>query len=151
MMDENIPVPPKEAPVNKTENIHIPKEYPVKEACAKESCSKESLYEELSSDDNILCFSNCYNLVQGENGTWQETGKSILMRWVFPQAMVDLEQEQHDSCVHFFLTVEFSARHYDWNGQRLRFGTNKEEAFRQCLNIVNKIAKWPMFGSSVNL
>lgn len=94
----------------------------------------------------VLCFENCHDVsVNKDKGGWQDSGKSVPMRWLLPNAVVDLEEEQHDKCKHYVVTIEFSSRHYEWNCQRLRFGTSKEDAVRAARDIVNKLAQWPLF------
>lgn len=95
---------------------------------------------------STLFFENCYD-VTGDSDSWKETGKTVFMRWIMPQAVVDLEEEVTDGCKHYFVTVEFSSRHCDWNGQRLRFGSDKEEAIRETKKIVEKLEMWPLFGT----
>lgn len=93
-------------------------------------------------DDFVICLENCYNIDTDEKGDWEETGKTIAMRWIMPHALVDLEEESHDNCVHYVMTVEFSQKHYDWNGQRLRFGTNKQLAVDESKKMVEKLVRW---------
>lgn len=107
----------------------------------KKSLSKDS-------EDIALNFENCYNVALGEDNEWRETGKSIFMRWILPQAVIDLEEEKHEDCSHYVLTVEFSDRHFDWSAQKLRFGSEKDNAISQAKKIVEKISKWPLFNRS---
>ena len=93
-------------------------------------------------DEIVICLENCYNISTTEDNEWQETGKTIAKRWIMPHAMVDLEEETHDNCTHYVVTIEFSDKHYDWNGQRLRFGTNKALALEESKKIVAKLVKW---------
>ena len=102
--------------------------------------------EEQPEEPLYLAVENCYDIVQ-EGNSWKETGLTVSKRWIMPQAIVDLEEEQHDGCVHYVVTIEFSNRHFDWSAQRLRFGSDKEIALAETKKLVEKLSNWPLMNA----
>lgn len=93
-------------------------------------------------ENTVLILENCHNLTTTNSGEWKETGKIVPMRWILPYAMVELNEEKHDNCIHYVVTIEFASEKFNWLAQRLKFGPEKEIAIKEAQKIVNKLVHW---------